>query len=86
MEGPIPDDPACWFSKVVILLDGVGHELVSFLAVQFHLPPEKHPQEARAAQVGILGCDPLGEVILQFGGGMPEIQQLIRGRSFHQGL
>jgi hypothetical protein len=85
VEGAVGDPPG-GFAEVLVLLDGEGDQLIAFLAIELHLPSEEHPHEAGAAEVRILSGDSLGEVVLQFRGGVSQVEELLRSRAFHQGL
>jgi hypothetical protein len=71
------DDPAGLLAEVVVLLEGVGDEFVVLVAIEFDFSAEEDLQEAGTGEKGIGGDDLFLKVVLQFLGGVFEVEQLL---------
>lgn len=80
------DDPAGFFTQVVILLEGVGHQLVVLVSVELDFPSEKNLEEAGTGEEGVGRYNLFLEVALQLLGRILQVQQLLTGRFLHQRL
>ena len=80
------DDSAGLLAQVVVLLEGVGDELVVLVAVELDFPAEEHLEEAGTGEEGVGRHDLLLEVALQLLGRVLQVQQLLAGRLLHQRL